>query len=128
MFADLSDRAIAELCGVGAPFVGKIRGQVVIVTTSQVSNLDTSEQTPTTKPKTRKGKDGKKRKVKPTPAHAARRAIREQLVTVTSSNPAHAGAEGNGLGESPSCLGLVVSELGSNPSCFDLVLPSRARR
>ena len=50
MFSDLSDRAIAELCGVGADLVGKTR--------KQVSLNDTSETTPTST-KTRKGKDGK---------------------------------------------------------------------
>jgi hypothetical protein len=49
-FPDLSDSMVAEMCGVSHPFVGKIRPQVVTVTTST--------PTPET-PKTRKGKDGK---------------------------------------------------------------------
>jgi hypothetical protein len=50
-FPDLSDRALAELCGVGAPFVGKVRA-------STCNPITPKTPTPET-PKTRKGKDGK---------------------------------------------------------------------
>jgi uncharacterized ParB-like nuclease family protein len=43
-FSDMSDRAVAELCGVSNAFVGTLRAEVLTVNTS----------------KTRKGKDGKK--------------------------------------------------------------------
>jgi hypothetical protein len=49
-FPDLSDRALAELCGIHQTTVGNVR--------KQVSKIDTSTFTPET-PKTRKGKDGK---------------------------------------------------------------------
>lgn len=50
-FGNLSDRAIAELCGVSDPFVGKLRPQLQTVSSS---------------PETRIGADGKERRL-PTP-------------------------------------------------------------
>ena len=52
-FGGMSDRAIAEMCGVTQPFVGKIRCQVITVMTSPA-------------PTHRIGKDGKSYPVKPT--------------------------------------------------------------
>jgi len=49
--SDLSDRALAELCGVGHPFVAKVRATQV--------ELDSTSTPAPEAPKTRKGKDGK---------------------------------------------------------------------
>ena len=70
-FSEWSDRRIAEACGVGHPFVGEIRAQVVSDTTC--NNSAQSE------PATRTGKDGKRKNHPPVTPKSTR--ARERLRT-----------------------------------------------